>query len=183
MTDEKLLLRLLQTQPEQGLRLALADYGGLVKRVVVTILPQADSRDIEECVSDVFLKLYQSAWRYQAGEGNLKGYLCGIARHTAIDRGRRSKRLEAVSLSAEELGIAPDIAAGLERRETAQAVQQAVRDLPPPDREIFIRRYFCNQRVAEIARALGLDEKAVENRLYRGRKRLKNQLIEQGVTV
>lgn len=184
MVADRDLLSLLQTDPEQGLRLALAEYGGLVKRIVLTILPGADSRDVEECVADVFLRLYQSFERYdEASPGGVKGYLCGIARHTAIDRGRRSKRLTAVSLSVEELGISPDLADGLERREVERQVQQAVSNLPPPDKEIFIRRYFLEQRVAEIAAMLGLDEKAVENRLYRGRKRLKDTLIEQGVRV
>lgn len=183
MTEDRELLRLLQTEPEQGLRLALAQYGGLVKRIVLTVLPQADRRDMEECVADVFLRLYQSAGRYREGApGGLKGYLCGIARHTAIDRGRRSYGLTVLPLSAGELGVSPDLAEKLEQREVTLAVQQAVLALQPPDKEIFIRRYFCNQRVAEIAGELGLDEKAVENRLYRGRKRLKQQLIEQGVT-
>lgn len=182
MTEDKFLLEQLQNWPEQGLKLAVAEYGGLVKRVVLTVLPGADSRDVEECVADVFLKLYRSAGRFQPEAGSLKNYLCGIARHTAIDRGRRLRRLHTVTLDAAELGLSPDIADGLLRQETARLVQQAVDELPQPDREIFIRRYYYSQRVAEIAQALGLDEKAVENRLYRGRQKLKSKLSEKGVS-
>ena len=60
-------------------------------------------------------------------------------------------------------------------------VRQAVEELPPPDREIFLLRYYLYQPVKEIARRLGMTPKAVEHRLDRGRRRLREKLMERGV--
>ena len=55
-------------------------------------------------------------------------------------------------------------------------------ELPPPDREIFLLRYYLYQPVKEIARRLGMTPKAVEHKLRRGRERLRKKLIERGVS-
>ena len=53
--------------------------------------------------------------------------------------------------------------------------------LPPPDREIFLLRYWMELRVNRIGEILGLTEKQVENRLYRGRRALRKTLEERGI--
>lgn len=60
-------------------------------------------------------------------------------------------------------------------------MQQCVDALPQPDRDIFILRYYFGERVNAIASRLGLEAKAVENRLYQGRLRLKKALVERGI--
>ena len=42
-----------------------------------------------------------------------------------------------------------------------------------PDREILLRRYYFGQKPREIAAALGLDKKQVDNRLYQTKRRLR----------
>ena len=51
----------------------------------------------------------------------------------------------------------------------------------PPDREIFLRRYYLLQSVREIAAALGMSAGAVNVRLHRGRERLRRALQPQEV--
>lgn len=45
--------------------------------------------------------------------------------------------------------------------------------LAEPDREILLRRYYFGQKPREIAAALGLDKKQVDNRLYQTKRRLR----------
>ena len=45
--------------------------------------------------------------------------------------------------------------------------------LTEPDREILLRRYYFGQKPREIAAALGLDKKQVDNRLYQTKRRLR----------
>ena len=49
----------------------------------------------------------------------------------------------------------------------------AVDALGEPDREILLRRYYFGQKPREIAAALGLDKKQVDNRLYQTKRRLR----------
>ena len=56
-----------------------------------------------------------------------------------------------------------------------------VNEMEEPDRMIFIRRYYYVERIRCIAEAVGLSEKAVERRLARGRARLRDALLKEGV--
>ena len=47
-----------------------------------------------------------------------------------------------------------------------------------PDREIFLRHYYCFQNVADIALALDMNVNTVKTRLRRGRERLRAELME-----
>lgn len=49
--------------------------------------------------------------------------------------------------------------------------------LPAKDRDLLSRKYEAEQSVREIAADLGLSEKAVESRLTRARKRLKDAVL------
>lgn len=62
-------------------------------------------------------------------------------------------------------------------------LRQLIQDMDSPDKEIFIYRYYNCFTVKEIAQALQLKAKAVENRLARGKKKLKKQLIHSGIEV
>lgn len=49
--------------------------------------------------------------------------------------------------------------------------------LEEPDREILLRRYYYDQKPREIAMALDMPVKHVENHLYRTKRRLRETLI------
>ena len=66
--------------------------------------------------------------------------------------------------------------------EAAEQVGALVSAMEPPDREIFLRKYYLLQSSREIAAALGLSVSNVNTRLCRGRDRLRIQLREGGIT-
>lgn len=183
--QERELARQVRQNPEVGLAAALEAYGGLVKATCRRALGEASPQDVEECVAEVFWRFYQSAATWQP-ERSLKSWLCGIARHVALDKRRAMIRRPAVAKPAEELaGIADpvDLVERLEAADRRRLVRECVGELAEPDRQIFIRRYFWGEKTAVIAAGLRLDVKAVENRLYRGRQRLRQALLERGISL
>ena len=61
-------------------------------------------------------------------------------------------------------------------------IEECVSDeLPQPDREIFIYRYYFKLKISEISKRLGLKPKQVENKLYRGKEIVKKNLIAKGI--
>lgn len=52
----------------------------------------------------------------------------------------------------------------------------AVNALGEPDREILVRRYYYEQKPKEIALALNLSVKQVNNRLYQTKQKLREAL-------
>ena len=132
-------------------------------------------QDIEECVSDAFITLWNHPEKYDPSRGSLKSYLCRITKNKAIDIWRKKNKEKVVSLSEymeepteDDTFDIPDYG----------KLYEAVRKLPEPTREILVRRYFHDEKPEKIARLLDLPKKEVENRLYRGKKELFESLSD-----
>ena len=180
--NDRQLILLLQNNPSQGLAEAMARYGAPVKRICAAILGPEQRREVEEAVADSFVALWQGLERYDP-ERPLSPWLYGIARRTALNRRRALGRAAPFWELEEDLPeTGGDPADWAEEREEARLLRQAVEELPPPDREIFLLRYYLYQPVKEIAHRLGMTPKAVEHKLRRGRERLRKKLIERGVS-
>lgn len=67
-----------------------------------------------------------------------------------------------------------------EARELGQCIRMFVRALPERDGNVFVRRYFFTEPVAEIAKRYGLTDNNVMVILSRTRKKLKVHLIKEG---
>ena len=172
---------LLKNDPARGLEEAVARYGGAVRTICAAILGTDRREEVEEAMADSFVALWQGMERYDPALP-IAPYLYGIARRTALGRRRtlgRGAPLQQLpeELEEEDLDLTDQTAA----KENARLLRQAVEALPPPDREIFIRRYYLYQKVNDIAARLGLPPKTVENKLCRGRQRLRRELLERGV--
>jgi len=129
-------------------------------------------QDIEECVSDAFIELWNRPEKYDPTRGSVKSYLCRITKNKAIDIYRRKSRENVIAI--EEYMEAP----GADRFDVPDysRLYEAVEGLQEPTREILVRRYFHDEKPARIAKRLGLPIKEVENRLYRGKKALMESL-------
>lgn len=180
MTDES-LAALIRSAPEKGLAIALKQYGNYCATILRRMLGNRE-QDIEDCLSTVFCKLWQTIEQYEPQKGSIKSWLCRITRNTAVDR-LRSTGLETFPLEDELTEFFDNPAEWVQRNDTAKLVQQAVDSLGEPDRTIFIRRYYYLERLSTIANALSLTEKAVERRLAKGRQKLKEYLLEKGVNM
>jgi len=62
------------------------------------------------------------------------------------------------------------------QEETRRVLIAAVNALGEPDREILVRRYYYEQKPKEIALALNLSVKQVNNRLYQTKQKLREAL-------
>lgn len=175
------LTRLLQVRPEEGLEQAMLDYAPLVNAILGRILPQ-NSCDREECMADVFVSLWRNAAKLERTVTPLRPWLIVTARNKGIDRYNALRRRETVTLDdglAETLGELAEF-----DRATADAadlVGALVAAMTPPDRDIFLRKYYLLQSGKEIAAALHMSVESVNTRLSRGRDRLRRQLTEKGV--
>lgn len=177
--DEKELLRRLRRGDTDALQQAIDAYSGYVYAIVKNIIqPPLQPEDIEEVVSDVFLRLWDRAGDVEAG--HLRAWLAAVTRNRAKDKLRNlhlslpleEDTVECVTEGPEEAAL---------RREARRTAREAVETLPEPDRSIFLRYYYFYQKTDEIAAALALKPATVRARLSRGRERLKTMLMERGI--
>ena len=170
------LTRLLQAHPEEGLEAAMLEYAPLVKGILCRILPQ-NPCDREECMADVFVALWRSAAKLETTRTPLRPWLAVAARNRGIDCRRETVTLD--DGLAETLGELAEFDSAT--TEAADLVGALVAAMAPPDRDIFLRKYYLLQSGKEIAAALGMSVESVNTRLSRGRDRLRRELTEKGV--
>lgn len=182
--DDKKLIRTIKRNPEKGIAMALELYGSAVKTICRDILAGGTAEDIEEAISETFVRLWRYGDNFKPGRGtSLKSYLYGIARNAALDKRKELQKKESAEWD-EKLDFA-DEAPGTEgfviKKEEELIVRQVVAKMEEPDKTIFAMRFFHEYKIKEIALKLGLSEKQVENRLFRSKRALKKKLEERGI--
>lgn len=181
MNDEN-LVKLLKINPSNGLTSAIDIYGGLVKTIVVRIIGYENQQDIEECISDVFVQLWKSIDNYDHNKGLLKNYIISIARFVSINTVKRKmNKHEVIPLEENDLKLDFDIDNEITDSINKKIIKETIDSLPQPDKDIFIRRYYLYEAIKDIASSLDLNAKAVENKLYRGKDKLRTALINNGI--
>lgn len=173
MNDER-IISAIRHRDEAAIGEVIARYAKLLWPVARAVLEPAGSvQDIEECVADTFIYLWEHPEKYDPARGSLKTWLAIVARTQAVNRLRELAKRETVPLEdavfANQLGVADGILELEDRRSLAAAVD-ALRE---PDREILIRRYYYGQKPREIALALDMGVKDVDNHLYRTKQKLR----------
>lgn len=184
MTDAG-LIKEIQEHPEAGLKIALEVYGGAVKTICGNILGRDKKNDIEECVSEVFFQLWKDSGRYHP-DYPLKNYIYGIARYTALKMRKKLLKNEqtvTVEWISDEIASGADTEDVVAENENAEAIYAEILTFSFLDKEIFLYRYYFWFSIQEIADMLNLSYKAVENRLYRGKEKLRQKLTERGIAL
>ena len=177
--NEKKLIDAIQNRDESAAAYVIDRYSRLLWSAAAPVLRNiGTAEDLEECVADAFVYLWEHPEKFDPARGSLKSWLAMIARSRAIDRYRQLMKRQTISMEDVLLQteMIPD-APGLEE-ETRTVLMQALEQLTEPDREILLRRYYFDQKPKEIAKATGLTVKQVENRLYRTKQRLRETLTE-----
>lgn len=176
MKDETILAAL-KARDESAMNHIINKYSRLLWPIASAVLKNAGSeQDVEECVADAFISLWEHPEKFDPGRGSLKSLLCILARSRAIDRYRQIVRRETVPLEETVLADSFGMQEQLIQAETRRELLAAVNALGEPGREILVRRYYYDQKPREIALALGLTVKQVDNSLYRSKRCLRDAL-------
>lgn len=136
---------------------------------------------------DVLQETFLAAWRGAAtfrGESAVRSWLLTIARNAALRHGRRRSGEPEVMEPLDVLGERAGWGDGSDpetlaiRRESRDALQQALDGLSPDDREILLLRDVEGLSGEETAAVLQVGVTAMKSRLHRARLRLSAALHE-----
>ncbi len=128
--------------------------------------------DADEAVQETLLRAHRAMATYR-GEGSVKAWLCGIARHVCahvLETRRRGHELLELVPTNDEARDA------FETRRRARVIRDALERLKPTEREALVLRYVADLSHREIAVACGLDEPAARKRISRALARLRSVL-------
>ena len=178
--DDLVIINKLKRSPQEGLRLLIDQYHGLVKKICCSVLA-GHEQDIEEIVADTFINIWKNRSRLSHNRGSLKGLLIITARHNAINRLRQiAKGANRVEYNEFFYGE-DDVLNSLLAQEDSQLLQQLLNLLPEPDKEIFIRRHYLLEPVKDIAARFKMSEKQISNHLYQTKIKLRTKLVANGI--
>jgi RNA polymerase sigma factor (sigma-70 family) len=133
--------------------------------------------DVEDVVQDVFVAALSKGKTFR-GDASLWTWLTAVTLNLCRTRLRRAallRRLTGGLLRSENpQAAAADVPAVMD--ETSSRVRSAVAALPPRDREVIVLYYLEERPVAQISELIGITSNAVDVRLHRARRKLKDLL-------
>ena len=142
--------------------------------------------DAQDLTQEVFIKMYRTLGSYDVERGAFVTWVTTMTRNLLVDHFRKTKQdrmtdsLDAttsdhedampLSEKIEDKALPPD--AGVQSRETREAVHAALQKLSPDLREAVILRDLQDLDYREIAVVLKVPEGTVKSRINRGRVEL-----------
>jgi RNA polymerase sigma-70 factor (sigma-E family) len=144
--------------------------------VRLAVMVTGDLATAEDVVQDVYERLYRR-WPSMRTAGSGLAYARASVLNGCRSAHRRAavRRKHAVRMAG-GLADSPDAeSAAADRGELADAL----RALPPRQREVLVLRYFCDLDVAEISAMLGIGPSAVRSTVSRGLASLAHTLGEE----
>ncbi|MFJ7935407.1 sigma-70 family RNA polymerase sigma factor [Sporosarcina sp. NPDC096371] len=158
---------------EEALEYVIHEYIGIVKSIIYNSLKSYnDPQIIEECVSDTFLGAFDNARQFTGDQEDFRKWICTIAKFKAIDRQRKVANSP---FMAEFEDYQFEVKSAEEEfmvKLSSEELLKVMTTLGQVDRDIFTMKYFLNMKNEDIAQHLGVTKASVDNRLYRGKKRL-----------
>lgn len=152
-------------------------------------------QDAEECTNDLFVVAWLEIDSYDPSRGTLHTWLTMRAKFIALDRRRQIQRRQVTVLSLDggettpgresEMAVVEGAIARametsmeglLEQRERRDELRQALELLPELDRYLVYMRYFRLASTEEICAKTNLSRHAIDTRLWRARRALRDSL-------
>jgi len=171
-TDEHYINKVLGGE-SNAFSLLVDRYKHMVFTLALRILKNRE--DAEEIAQDTFLKAYIALKNFK-GDSRFSTWLYKIAYYRSLDYLKTNKRqVETTFIDiSEEYNIASmdNALDGLEVKERAGIIKQAMQELPGDDAVLITLYYFETLSMNEISKVMGIPANTLKVRLFRGRKRL-----------
>ncbi|AKL97300.1 RNA polymerase sigma-70 factor RpoD [Clostridium aceticum] len=138
--------------------------------------PSLNKEDIEECVSDVFLDAWMKIDIFDQEKGNFRTWLLVLTKYKALTYKRKNAGKNVVDIEGFQVEDSYNLEQLFFLRQEQEKVIEVINSFNQIDKEIFFRRYFFDEKINDLAKKFNLSRTAIDNRLLRGRKIIKEVL-------
>ena len=181
--DDSQIIELYFERDEKAIKETELKYGALCFSIANNILN--NEADTEECVNDTYL----SVWNIIPPQrpNNFKAFVSKITRNLSLKRiefNNAIKRSADTIISLSELeDVLPSesVQSEIEDEMLGKLISDFLRNEKEGARNVFIRKYWYFDTVADIAVRYSFSESKVKSILFHTRNRLKDYLIKEGV--
>ena len=179
LTDEA-VLSLVAESDDEALAELYDRFGGVAYGLALRIL--RDESLAQDAVQEAFLAVWRTADRFLAERARASTWILTLVHRRAVDLVRRQEQRR-----GEPLESAPEPVASEQVEEQAairfqrQVVQEALRQLPPDQREALELGYYAGLTQSELAERLGQPLGTIKSRMFTGLTRLRDLLAQAGL--
>ena len=185
--DDNRIVDLYLRRDETAIRQTSEKYGNRLRTLAYGIVN--DRQTAEECENDTYMEAWNTIPPHEPGS-YLYAFLARITRHISLnccrDRSRLKRSALICELSAELEQCIPapdDTECRINDMALGEAVNGFLDTLGEEKRNIFVRRYWYLDSIADISKRFALSESKVKTTLFRCRSRLREHLEKEGYTV
>jgi RNA polymerase sigma factor (sigma-70 family) len=179
LSDEA-ILSLIASSDEEALAELYDRFGSVAYGLALRIL--RDEALAQDAVQEAFLAVWRTADRFLAERARASTWVLTLVHRRAVDlvrreESRRGEPLEAAPEPSTSQTVAEEAELGFRRR----VVQEALRRLPPEQREALELGYYGGLTQSELAEHLDQPLGTIKSRMFAGLARLRELLTQAGL--
>jgi RNA polymerase sigma-70 factor (ECF subfamily) len=178
--SDEALVSLVASSDDQALAELYDRFGRVAYGLAFRIL--RDDALAQDAVQDAFLGVWRTADRYLPERAKASTWILTLVHRRAVDLVRREnvRRSEPLEQAPEPIAsstVESEATLGYQRR----VVQEALKGLPPEQREALELAYYGGMTQSELAERLGQPLGTIKSRMFMGLSRLRDLLAQAGL--
>lgn len=185
--EDAQIVELYLTRQEQAIQETAGKFGSRLRELSYSIVE--DRQTAQECENDTYLQAWNAIPPHDPRD-YFFAFLARITRHISLDCCRKRSRIKrsahVIQLSQELEACIPDpsdVECRMDGVLLGQVISAYLRRLSQEQRNIFLRRYWYMDSIAEISKRFAVSESKVKTTLFRCRGGLKEYLIKEGYSL
>jgi RNA polymerase sigma-70 factor, ECF subfamily len=178
--SDEALISLVASSDDEALAELYDRFGGVAYGLALRIL--RDDALAQDAVQDAFLGVWRTANRFLPERAKASTWILTLVHRRAIDlvrreNVRRGEPLEHAPEPASPETVEGEATLGFQRR----VVQEALKGLPPEQREALELAYYGGLTQSQLAERLGQPLGTIKSRMFMGLARLRDLLAQAGL--
>ena len=182
--DDDRIIELYLLRDETAINQTSEKYGSRLLSLAYGIIN--DRQTAEECENDTYMEAWNTIPPHEP-RSFLYAFLARITRHISLnccrDRARLKRSAYICELSAEMEECIPapdDVECRIDDMALREALNGFLRTLDEEKRNVFLRRYWYLDSIADVSKRYALSQSKVKSMLFRMRSQLKNYFEQEG---
>ena len=185
--DDGIIIELFFERDETAIRHTSDKYGNRLRSLSHSIVK--DKQTAEECENDTYMEAWNTIPPHEP-RSYLYAFLARIIRHISLnccrDRSRLKRSAFICELSAEMEQCIPapdDVQCRIDDIAFASAINEFLSQMDGEKRNIFVRRYWYLDSIADISEHFALSQSKIKTTLFRCRNGLREYLEKEGYSI
>lgn len=176
MIDKYNFINKIKKKNPKALEYIVDTYSNVIFKVAYGVL---NNRQLsEECLNEVLLKIWDNAHQFNKEADKFLPWILVITKYTAIDILRKEvKHSNTVDISELNIGDKQCFTSDICEKEKLVAVTNEINLMSSKDKEIFLRKFYLDESSNDISKRMGLSDKLINLRIFRGRKKLQAKFM------